>query len=211
MSRYQKREESDPAYCIELFRRALHGKQEEAWERLLDGCIADFVRAKLYRHVCWRLARKYQEEKFYVMESFTRLWRSNVGHPLRLESLGGLLSLLHQCLHSAILEELRFWTPPDARGKRSVPQPAQSEPMTGPDPTADDVLRRELLLEMKACARTDRERRIFALRWEQGYTPQAMVEIWPEVFPSTHEISQILQNILARFYRRQRKLDESES
>src|SRR5215831_9983895 len=154
MSRFQKREESDPAYCIELFRRALHGKQEEAWERLLDGCIADFVRAKLYRHVCWRLARKYQEEKFYVVECFTRLWRSNVGHPLRLESLGGLLSLLHQCLHSAILEELRFWTPPDARGKRSIPQPAQSEPITGPDPTGDDVLRRELLLEIKTCART---------------------------------------------------------
>jgi hypothetical protein len=207
MSRYHKRQQSDPAYCIELFRRALQGKQEEAWERLLDGCIADFLRAKLYRHVCWRLARKYQEEKFYVVESFTRLWRSNVGHPLRLESLGGLLSLLYQCLHCAILEELRFWTPPDSRGKKSMPQPAQIEPMTEADPTAENAIRRELLLEVRACARTDRERRIFALRWEQGYTPQAIVEIWPQDFPETREISQVLQNILARYYRRKRKLE----
>jgi hypothetical protein len=79
--------------------------------------------------------------------------------------------------------------------------------MTEADPTAEHALSRELLLEVRACARTDRERRIFALRWEQGYTPQAIVEIWPQEFPETREISQVLQNILARYYRRKRKLE----
>src|SRR5262249_2566626 len=109
MRRYRMREQSDPAYCLELFRRALHSHEDEAWERLLNGCVADHVRGKLHKHACWPLARKYQDEQFYLVESFARLWRSTLGQPPHLESLGGLFSLLHACLHSAILEELRVW------------------------------------------------------------------------------------------------------
>ncbi|MGO8950139.1 MAG: hypothetical protein ACLQUY_21280 [Ktedonobacterales bacterium] len=200
MDRYRKREQNDAAYCVELFRRALQGNQNEAWECLLGQCVGDFLRAKLFKHVCWPTARKYQDAHFYIVESFARLWRSNAGHPLRVDSLGSLLLLLHRCLHSAILEELRLWKPPDARGGLPIPPPDVPDPM-------ETLINRERLREIWDCANSDRERRIFNLRWVLGYTPQAMVDNWPSDFPDTREISQTLQNILARYYRRKRKFD----
>lgn len=205
MTRYRRHQNSNPAYCLELFRRALQINLNDAWERLLSDCVAEFLRGKLVRHASWEAARRYQDARSYVVEAFARFWRSNAGHPLRQESLGGLLSLLHRCLHSAILEELRLWEPPDSRGGPPV---ELSESQAGPDPM-DIVLSRERLREIWECALSDRERRIFRLRWLLGYTPKAMVDNWPQDYPNTRDISQTLQNILARYYRRKRPLGEA--
>jgi hypothetical protein len=220
MDRYQQQKKSNQVYCLELFRRALASKQEDAWERLLNGCIADHVHGCFYGHPRWQLAHRYQQAEFYVVESFLRLWRSSLGHVLRIESLGEMLSLLARCLHCAIMEEIRLWEPPNARGRAAnapAPEDTQhwpahttpsAEPMSASDPSEDAIMR-ERVREVWECAKTQYERRIFTLRWRLGYTPQEMAKRWPKHYPSPSKISETLQNILARYYRRRRKLDES--
>jgi hypothetical protein len=141
-------------------------------------------------------------------------------------------------LHSAILEELRLWVPPgswhkkakdgenrdgDEKGTGEVADADRSradtqhwpsratEPREPEDPrNPDDVtVNRERLRDIWACARGEREQRVFVLRWHLGYTPSEIAARWPRMYPdesrSAADISQMIQNILARYYRQCRK------
>jgi hypothetical protein len=225
MAKYKAHKESTSAYCLELFRRALqgHAEREIAWQHLLEGCVGDQVRSAFYRHPSRYRALVHQNEQFYVVEAFARFWRSNEGRPLRLDSLAGLFALLHRCLHSALLEEIRIWTPPGSRGRK--PQSTDSQPIEDtrhwPSPTPmylepatesdvdEGVRSRECAREIWACAKSDREHRLLGLRW-LGYTPLQIVDRWPDQYPTTREVGQILQNILARYHRRKRKQEQED-
>lgn len=215
---YKAKGESETAYCLEIFRRALQSQENEAWQALIEGCVGDQVRSALYRHPARSRALTYQNAQFYLIEAFARFWRSSQGRPLRLDSLAGLFALLHRCLHSALLEEIRIWTPPGARGKKPQSEdphlaedlqrllstePARRDAPANSDP--DEIVRaRECAREIWACAKSDTERRLLGLRW-LGYRPQEIVERWPHQYPTTREVGQMLQNILARYHRRERK------
>jgi hypothetical protein len=225
MEQYKARKESSSAYCLELFRRALHGSADKdiAWQHLLEGCVGNQVRSAFYRHPSRYRALAYQAEQFYLVEAFARFWRMNEGRSLRLDSLAGLFALLHRCLHSALLEEIRIQTPPGARGRKPQSDDTQSledtrhwpsstpsyvEPATDSD--VDESLRaRECAREIWGCAKSDRERRLLGLRW-LGYTPLQIVGRWSEQYPSTREVGQMLQNILARYHRRMRKQQQED-
>jgi hypothetical protein len=219
---FHHQEVSDPADCLEIFRRALELKQDAAWECLLNGCVGAEVRGRLVSDSAWRIARRYQSEEAYLTFAFTRfmLWHAGrvaSDEPVRLDSFGGLLTLLHKCLHCALLEEMRIWSPPGTWQKKYVPatggqtetmgwaSPSFSgEPMGDKSPE-DVALDREVLRQVWSCARGRREQRLIALRWYLGYPPREIVERWPQEYSSTREIGQMLQNILARYYRKYRQ------
>jgi hypothetical protein len=225
MEQYKAHKESNSAYCLELFRRALQSSagKDIAWQHLLEGCIGNQVRSALYRHPAHARALAYQNAQFYLVEAFARFWRSTQGRPLRLDSLAGLFALLHRCLHSALLEEIRIWTPPGARGRKpqseesQAPEDTQHWPSSDPpyrEPAAESVLdeivhARECAREIWACAKSDKERHLLGLRW-LGYKPQQIVERWPGEYSTTREIGQILQNVLARYHRLKRKQERED-
>ncbi len=172
-----------------------------------------------------------------------RAHRLAAGQSVRLDSFGGLVLFLHKCLHSAILEELRLWAPPGSWHKKAkggenregdekgtgeeadadrsradtqhwpsrTTEPREPESSSKPD---EEALKRERLRAIWACARGEREQRVFVLRWHLGYPPSEIAARWPKMYPdqslSADDISQMLQNILARYYRQCRK-DEADA
>src|SRR5262249_17369511 len=162
------------ASCLELFRRAVQLKLDEAWEVLLTSCVGAELRGRLLSHRAWPRARRYQPGDTYLTEAFARFcaWsetQASANRPVRLESFSGLLTFLHRCLHSAILEELRIWAPPGTWGKKvktaepaarssppefehwPSPAPMPREPESRSDPS-EETLNREVLRALWACA-----------------------------------------------------------
>jgi DNA-directed RNA polymerase specialized sigma24 family protein len=224
--------ENDSAFCLELFRRALQRMQNDAWSHIM-ACFTSYVRGQFYHHSMWRAALKFQDEHVYIVEAFTRLWKSNQSRPLVVESVGGVLAFLKRCLHCAIMDEIRLWRPvqvklpqgsvakqPDVAGvddhglaavEVTSASLVDAETAVAPGPSMDDiVIWREQLRQLLDCCVTPSERRLLVLRWIQGYQPRVIAERWPDDYPTPSNISQTLQNVLARYYRRMRKLDQGE-
>src|SRR5262249_54984634 len=123
MDNYRAKQQNAGTFCVELLRRALHSKLDEAWNHVADlnGCIANRLRGKLHHHRAWATARRYQVDEHYLVDAFVRVWRANQTSPRRIEPFAAFLSYLDECLHCAILDEIRFWEPPDHRGKGAKP------------------------------------------------------------------------------------------
>src|SRR5260221_1858351 len=56
--------------------------------------------------------------------------------------------------------------------------------------------------DIQRCTTSARERRLIELRWLQGFPPREIVSTFGDEFSDVREVSQILANILARYYRR---------
>lgn len=202
---FRARGASDPAYCLELFRRALQERTQDAWQHLM-ACFGGNVRAWLYRHPRRASALAYQDETFYLTGTFAKLWETNQRSPIILQSLPAVLSYLQRCLHTVVMEEARFWEGTRERRVQQVPL-EEGEATEDGSSLEGDLLAREDLADLVSCASDERERRLIALRWLRGYKPAEIVERWPEEYPSVREVYQMLQNILARYDRRFRQRD----
>jgi DNA-directed RNA polymerase specialized sigma24 family protein len=187
---------SDPAFCLELWQRALRGG-EEAWQRATE-CFATNVRMWLYRHPRRWCAMRYRDERSLVDETFSRFAEVSLKHTLEFPTLPALLSYIHRCLHATVLAECR------ERHEVSI----ERDPFTHPpseNPEQNVVQETEaatLWADMQRCTGSARERRLIELRWLQGFPPREIVSTFGDEFPDVHEISKILANILARYYRR---------
>jgi|SRR5215467_12839000 len=198
---FRSRGSSDPTFCIELFRRALQERLQDAWQHLMT-CFGGSVRAWLYRHPRRGSALAHQDETFYITGTFAKLWETNQRSPLVITTLPALLSYLQRCLHTVVMEEARFWQRPHVPLEEGADRDSGSTP-------EDELPPREDLANLVSCAADERERRLIGLRWLRGYPPAEIVRRWPEEYPQVREVYQMLQNILARYYRRFRRDEDA--
>jgi DNA-directed RNA polymerase specialized sigma24 family protein len=187
---------SDPAYCLELWRRALRGGAE-AWQQAVE-CFTTNVRMWLYRHPRRWCAMRYRDERSLVDETFSRFAEVSLKHTLEFATLPQLLTYIHRCLHATVLAECR------ERRDISIERDAFTHPR-GANPeqiilhTTEAVT---LWVNMQRCTSSARERRLIELRWLQGFPPREIVSRFGDEFSDVRKVSQTLANILARYYRR---------
>jgi DNA-directed RNA polymerase specialized sigma24 family protein len=200
---------SDPAFCVELFRRALQEGLNAAWEKLMT-CFTPSVRAWFRRHPKREVAAPNGDGEPFVAEAFARMWVANASKPLTIGTLPQLLTFLRRCLHTSVMDEARARERADPfssvlagagdeeDGERDLPdkRPGVERKVFG------DIARDELLRQMLGCARDDRERRVLLLRWVRRDTPAEIARDHPLEFPEVREIYKIVANLLARYVRR---------
>lgn len=202
---FRARGASDPTYCLELFRRAMEDRLQDAWQHLM-ACFGGSVRAWLYRHPRRASALAYQDETFYLTGTFAKLWETNQRRAIILTSLPALLVYLQRCLHTVVMEEVRFWE--GSRERRVIQVPIEDgEAVEDGSSLEGALIAREDLADLLSCANDERERHLIIRRWLHGYPPSEIVRRWPEEFPAVREVYQLLQNILARYERRFRRDD----
>lgn len=199
-AKFRAREEADPQFCLEIFRRALHANDEVAWDAL-HTCFSQDVRRWVLAHPAARTLLAREAPDIYVQEAFTRLFQANTNHPLEITSLGAALGFLRRCVNSAMLDALR--------GLRHETIPTEFAAETpAPDEleALHDRLSAEALWELvEECTTSPRELRVARLLWVEGYRQRELPQIFGDEFPDIQDVRRCAANVVDRLRRRYRQ------
>lgn len=195
---------SDPQYCLELFRLALHEAVDEAWAQVI-ACFSGKVRGWLHHHPYQRTVLAHSTEELLLHATFNRLFERTTRGLLDVSSLPGILTYLHMCLNSVVMEEVRHW--------HDWPRPLPDEdqhPRRSVEDRVISILDREALWQQVETYITDpKERLLCRLRWRDGLPPREIVARFPIEFPSITDVYRMLERILIQLKHHRAALSEA--
>src|SRR5215469_17126311 len=109
INNYRRGEASSDQYCLEMFRRAMLERDEEALESLVDR-FQEFLLAAFRRHPRSDAAIHLDSPENYVARAFERFWIAAVHNQLlEFTTLAAALRYLRICLNSTIVVMLRSY------------------------------------------------------------------------------------------------------
>ncbi len=97
---YRRTGNSDPSYCLKIFRMALEEGREDAWEYVIE-CYTPNLRNKFHVHPLASLLREYQDD--IIIITFERILEQHKKKPLQVTSIGAMLNYLYACFYTAVL------------------------------------------------------------------------------------------------------------
>jgi hypothetical protein len=193
INKYRHNEPSDERYCLEIFRRAVTLRDDDAWA-ILQRQFTENVRFWLARHACKEAALRHETEQDYVDHAFRRFWQAVSDQALTFTSLASALRYLRLCLNCAIMDTLRAYA-----HSRLEPLPEQGHP---DEPHAEDHYDESELWEtIRSLLANDRERRVAYLHFHCNLKPREIMRYCPGEFASESEIYRLKRNIMERIMR----------
>jgi DNA-directed RNA polymerase specialized sigma24 family protein len=181
---------TDATNAIELFQRAICGRDELAWSEVIAQ-YAGLVRAWVRQHPA---ALRGSDDDELVWGTFERFWAA-VG-PERWQqfpNLASLLRYLKMCAHSAVIDNLRFR------------QRAPSAPMDYATAASYNMLGRlaatDLWNAIVSLLPDESERLLIYLSVVREMTPGEILRRCPQRFGSVAEVYRIKRNVLERLRR----------
>lgn len=197
--RFFRDESYDPRYCFELFRRALLGQDEQAWE-LAYRQYRPLVISWVKRHPA--LPASDEETQYFVNRAFERMWSAIPPEKFeRFPDLKSLLRFLQMCVHSAIVDAARSAPPTVDTEDEEVP--AQIEPR-------NDSIERQALTRaqredfwhsVNERLKNEKERVVVHGSFVLSLKPRELYVEYPRLFDDVTDIYRIKQNVMARFRR----------
>jgi hypothetical protein len=198
LMRYRRKEPSDDTYCLEIFRRAVSEKDQEAWATLLRQ-FKEHVRLWINRHPHKESALRHEDEQSYIDDTFARFWRAVNDQQLIFSTLAAALNYLHLCLNCAIMDTLRAYSK-----SREEPIPEYGHP---DEPAIEDAyLQGELWEVIQGLLSGAKERRVAYLHFYCNLKPREIIRYCPQEFSSEDEIYRLKRNIMERILRNSDKI-----
>jgi DNA-directed RNA polymerase specialized sigma24 family protein len=194
INNYRRGKPSNDQYSLEIFRRAMLGRDNAAWALLVDS-FKDFLLGSFRRHPRSGAASRLDSPENYVARSFARFWSSAV-HSQQLEftTLAAALHYLQVCVNSTIVDALRAYS----RAKEvALPEPD----FAGEPAVEDHDDGRDLWDAMSGILSSERERRLAYLLYCCNLKPRDIVRIFPQEFHEVEEIYRLRRNIVERVQR----------
>lgn len=199
MQKQRRKEAFDDQYCLEIFRRAIVQRDDQAWY-ILQQLFSETVRMWLRSHQASNLALMHESEENYISLTINRFWYAVHKRRTEFPTIYAVLSYMHATLHGVIIDTLRT-----QRRPKEIPLPepdSPDEPFLQPE-TDDDQALWQILQELIVDAR---ERRILYLRYYCGLKPSQVVARCPQEFSDVNEIYRLDHNILERLQRNKDRL-----
>lgn len=196
--KYLRRAPSCGAYCFELFRRAIEGRDDHAWEAILiqyRGIVLAWVR----RHPAH--AAVPEDDDFWLNRTFERFWRALPPERFaRFPSLPDLLTYLKTCANCVLLDEVRArQSRPDAF-ETTLDDESGSEP-GAPDDRLDDLSVRELWEAVIREAKDEAECQVARLSFALDLKPNQIQARHPDLFRSVADVYRVKRNLVERLRR----------
>lgn len=196
IEKFTHEEPSDDQFCLEIFRRALVLRDEQAWHTLAQRfrrTILGWLRRHPYREAAYRL----HSEEDYVALTIERLWSVTVrNQSLQFQKLAGALKFMRACLNSVIIDGLRAQIK-----EAALPATGLLELVS---PVTDEG--KEFWEAIKSMLPDQREQRLAYLLFYCNLKPRQVVEFCPDEFSDTQQIFTMKRNILDRLKNNQDRL-----
>lgn len=195
---FRSRAPFDPRYCLELFRRAVLHRDQQAWELIYAQYRAQ-VMSWIRRHPL--IGMLDEEAPYYANRAFERLW--SVMTPEKWQSfsdLKGILRYLQLCVHSVIVDAAR--SKEQARIAETLEVEEELEPADDRPPVEEQVLsrarRQELWQWLCDQLRDEREYRLVYAKFVLGLKPPELVAQYPEAFSDVREVYRLTESVMNR-------------
>jgi hypothetical protein len=193
IKKYWRNEPSDERYGLEIMRRAVSLRDNEAWttvQRQFNGIVHSWFSRYTYKET----ALRYESEQDYVDHAFQRFWQAVSSQGFTFTSLSRALGYLRLCLHCAIKDTLRMY----ARTYLEI-LPEQGEP---DEPQVEDQYNEGDLWEI-ICGLlvNERERRVAYLHFYCNLKPREIMRYCAGEFVSEEEIYRLKRKVMERIMR----------
>lgn len=185
--RFHSRASTDPAYCFELFRRALADGSLEALVHIYQGYEPQ-VCAWAYRHRGFAQAR--ESADFFAHAALSAFYFALRGPKFRqFSTLPQVLSYLKLCVHTAIVQHLR-----DYIDAATIPLQSASDVVDLPHLDAG-VEAAELWTYICHLLPDERDRLLARCAFVQDFKPRQIVQAYPSYWTHEREVSVALYRI----------------
>lgn len=198
--RFFRRQSYDPRYCFELFRRAIIGREQPAWEAI-HAQYQSLVSGWVKQHRAFEVGG--EEAQYFVNRAFEKLWIALTPDRFsHFPDLPSLLRYLKMCVYSAIVDHNR--TAEQSAWDAEIDSPAVESMAQGSvaeDPTLDQTYRRQFWDWIDERLHDEKERLIIRASFVFGLKPSDICEQFSIMFSDVDEVYRIKQNVLARLRR----------
>lgn len=195
-----QRQGYDPRYCFELFRRAIMGRNQRAWE-LVYAQYRPLVAGWVERHSAFPASG--EEVQYFVNRAFEKMWVAlTPGKFSQFSNLKSLLRYLQMCVHSVILDQVRV----AEQAVVGVQAEVSSVESRAGGPVVENqalarVRRQEFWGEISARLRNEKERRVVYGSFVLALKPRELYSQFRETFRDVTEVYRVKENVLARLRR----------
>lgn len=188
--------ERNDAFCFEIFRRAVVGRDDAAWEAIVNQ-YRGIVLAYVSQHSAAAVLR--EPDEYWLNRAFQRFW-SAVG-PDRFASfpdLPALLKYLKLCVHSVLLDEVRA-----RRASLSLDEMPEAMPsrLNAESAVLGRLSGEQLWATIKRELQDEAERKVAFLSFARDLKPAEIAARHSALFSSVADVYRIKRNILERLRR----------
>ena len=202
-NKFLKQSVSNDRYCLELFRRAISKRDEDAWACIYQQ-YAPLVLTWVNQHQSATSLLGQDGCAPLVNAAFAKF--SQAITPVKMgnfDSLAAVLKYLKMCVHSVIADEVRSR---QARQYEETLELIDHEPAS--DDPADDVVSnisaQGLWQVIQEELNGEDERVLIYLAYVQGMKPGEISSQHNQLFPSVEDVYRIKRNVLERLRRNRR-------
>jgi hypothetical protein len=200
IAKYRSKVPCDEQYCMEIFRRAVTLRNEDAWA-VLRQQFSGNLRLWISRHPNREAALRYEDERSYEDDAFRRFWQAVSDQKLSFSTLASALSYLHMCLHCAIMDTLRAYSRPR---EEPIPDYGQSNM---DEPLVEDLYHEnDLLQAIQSILPSEKEKRVAYLHFHCNLKPREIIRYCRGEFSGEDEIYRLKRNIVERILRNADKI-----
>jgi hypothetical protein len=207
--KFQRGLQSIASFCLQLWRRALHGatkdERSQAWNYVYAQYTPQLRKWFDVHELSRQIHQHYTDADDFAHTVWFKILAENEKRPLRVDDLREILAYVRRCLVREILMAVR------RHGRYTFIPIDPSAPIPDPRHFPDEVeIRergREVWDQLRTCASKDPRQREIDLkaiywRWAQRYTPKQIVEEFPGEFANEKAIWLILARIKVCYKRR---------
>ena len=195
-----QRQAHDPAYCYELFRRAIVDRCQPAWD-VIYAQYRPLVAGWVERHPAFAFSG--EEVQFFVNRAFEKMWAAlDSSKFARFPNLKSLLRYLQMCVHSTIVDQSR--KAEQAVASVQVESLSDRSAADGPrhdDPALAGVYRQEFWQQINGRLNDERERRVVYGSFVLGLKPREVHARYQDTFNGVKDVYRVKENVLARLRR----------
>ena len=198
--RYFLRQNSDPRYCFELFRRAILHRDELSWKHLYSQ-YTPLITVWVRRHPAFLSTG--QEAEDFVDLALARIWTTLTPEKFgRFSNLASVLGYLKRCVNSVIMDAVRA---NERAGIDAQAEAVDDEGQPGNQAVEELALtrmqRHALWREIDARMRNEKERLVVYGSFVLALKPRQVYAQYEGKFRDVSEVHRVKENVLARLRR----------
>ena len=198
--RFFQKEEYDPRFCFELFKRAAGQNDQQAWSRLYH-CYQPLVIGWVKRHTTFPLSG--ETAPHFANLAFEKLWNSLDGGGIdRFDDLKSILKYLQLCVHSALIDHARAAELETVQLEVAEYEEHQTNLAS---PVEDSVAQRrqadQLWQYLEQSLKDEQERAVVHATFVLGWKPGQIHQEYKRYFNDVSDVYRVKQNVLSRLRR----------